>query len=167
MLPLARVLTLGLLSLAIAACTTPPAPEGGMTSLDSGEEAAGPMQGDASSMMDTLLAGNVSPKVQRSSTADQVALADHLTASGATVYTAYWCHACSIQKELFGKEAVASLDVVECAADGQDSQSELCDTKGVVGYPTWEIKGVLQDGGVKGMGELADLSGYEGDRDWP
>ncbi|TGG94511.1 MAG: vitamin K epoxide reductase family protein [Aphanocapsa feldmannii 277cV] len=113
------------------------------------------------------LPGKASPEVQRSSTADQVALADHLTDSGATVYTAYWCHACSVQKELFGKQAVASLDVVECAADGQGSQPELCETKGVVGYPTWEIKGVLQDSGVKQMDELADLSGYQGDRSWP
>jgi glutaredoxin len=77
------------------------------------------------------------------------------------MYTAYWCPHCHEQKELFGKEASAKLGLVECAADGQNSQKPLCDTKAIEGFPSWEINGKL-DSGVKSLAELARLSGYSG-----
>ena len=93
------------------------------------------------------------------STPSTLALADKLTASGAVMYTAYWCPHCHEQKELFGKEATARLKVVECAPDGQNSQAELCQTKKIDGYPTWEINGTL-DSGVKPLQKLANLVGF-------
>ena len=54
-----------------------------------------------------------------------VALAEHLTAKGAVIYTAYWCPHCHEQKELFGKEATAKLKIVECAPDGHNNQAEI------------------------------------------
>ena len=87
-----------------------------------------------------------------------VALAEQLTASGAVMYTAYWCPHCHEQKELFGKEATAKLKLIECAPDGQNSQAELCKTKNIEGYPTWEINGQL-DSGVKPLQKLADQVG--------
>jgi len=99
--------------------------------------------------------------VQSSSRPGAVALADHLTASGAVMYSAYWCPHCHEQKELFGKEATARLKVVECAPDGQNSQAALCQSKKVQGYPSWEINGSL-DSGVKPLQELARRSGYKG-----
>ena len=65
----------------------------------------------------------------------KLALADHLTASGAVMYSAYWCPHCHEQKELFGKEAAKALKVVECAPDGQDNQVDLCRSKGLEDFP--------------------------------
>ncbi|MEB3322706.1 MAG: vitamin K epoxide reductase family protein [Synechococcaceae cyanobacterium] len=99
--------------------------------------------------------------VEAASTPATIALADHLTSTGAVMYSAYWCPHCHEQKELFGKEATARLKIVECAPDGRDSQAELCEAKGVKGFPTWELAGRL-DSGVKSLAQLAGLSGYRG-----
>lgn len=100
--------------------------------------------------------------VTSASTPATLALADHLTASGAVMYSAYWCPHCHDQKQLFGKEAAAKLKIVECAPDGRDSQADLCAAKRIEGFPTWEIEGKL-DSGQKSLAQLAELSGYEGD----
>ena len=92
-----------------------------------------------------------------------VALAEHLTAKGAVIYTAYWCPHCHEQKELFGRQATAKLTVIECAPDGVGAQVELCKSRRIEGFPTWEINGKLSSG-VKPLNQLADLSGYEGPR---
>jgi uncharacterized membrane protein/glutaredoxin len=95
------------------------------------------------------------------STAEGIALAEHLSRSGAVMYSAWWCPHCHDQKQLFGKEAAARLTVIECAADGRNSQKALCDSKKLEGFPTWEINGAL-DPGVKSLQQLASLSGYQG-----
>jgi glutaredoxin len=77
------------------------------------------------------------------------------------MYSAYWCPHCHDQKQLFGKEAAARLTVIECAPDGRDSQTSLCESRKIQGYPTWEINGQL-DSGVKTLQELALRSGFEG-----
>ena len=99
--------------------------------------------------------------VRSDSSPAAIALAEHLTAVGARMYTAYWCPHCHEQKELFGRQATAKLQVIECAPDGRNSQKELCDAKKIDGYPTWEINGKL-DSGVKPLPKLAELSGYSG-----
>ncbi|KEF40703.1 MAG: thioredoxin [Cyanobium sp. CACIAM 14] len=99
--------------------------------------------------------------VTSASTPATLALADHLTAIGAVMYTAYWCPHCHDQKELFGKEAIARLKIVECAPDGRNSQADLCAKKKIEGYPTWEINGRL-DSGQKSLAQLAAMSGYKG-----
>ena len=66
---------------------------------------------------------------------------------------------------MFGKEAVEALTVIECAPDGQNNQAELCKSKGVQGFPSWEIDGKV-DSGVKPLETLAELSGYEGNTDF-
>jgi len=103
----------------------------------------------------------VPPVVETASSPEAIGLADHLTRIGAVMYTAYWCPHCHEQKELFGKEAATKLTLVECAADGQNSQKALCDTKKIEGFPSWEINGKL-DSGVKSLAQLAQLSGYTG-----
>jgi glutaredoxin len=105
----------------------------------------------------------MAPPVRAESSPAKVQLAKHLTQSGAKIYTAYWCPHCHDQKELFGKEAAAELTIIECAPDGRNSQAALCKQKGVQGYPTWEIKGVI-DSGVKPLEQLALLSVYKGSR---
>ena len=107
----------------------------------------------------------VAPLVTTKSTPASIALAEHLTSSGAVMYSAYWCPHCHEQKELFGKEASDQLKVVECAPDGENNQADLCRSKGLEGFPSWEINGSI-DSGVKGLDALAELSGYEGDTDF-
>jgi uncharacterized membrane protein/glutaredoxin len=103
----------------------------------------------------------VPPAVIASSTPEAIALAEHLSGSGAAMYSAYWCPHCHEQKELFGKQATAKLKVIECAPDGRNSQKALCDSKKIEGFPTWEIDGKL-DVGVKPLAKLAQLSGFRG-----
>lgn len=96
----------------------------------------------------------------------ELALAEHLTQSGATMYAAYWCPHCFNQKQLFGKEAVSRLNYVECAEDGKGAQPGLCKAEGVQGYPTWKINGQALPIGAKTLQELADVSGYQGPRNF-
>ena len=112
---------------------------------------------------DASLGQGVPPAVVAESSPAKLALAEHLSASGARMYSAYWCPHCHEQKELFGKQATAKLTVIECAPDGRDSQKALCDAKKIEGFPSWEINGQL-DSGVKPLQKLADLSGYKGPR---
>lgn len=99
--------------------------------------------------------------VTTTSTPGAIALAEHLTAKGIVMYSAWWCPHCHEQKQLFGKEATARLTVIECAPDGRNSQKELCDTKAIEGFPSWEIDGRL-DSGVKPLQRLKELSGFQG-----
>lgn len=110
-------------------------------------------------------AGKSAPLVLSESSPAKLALAEHLTRTGAAIYTAYWCPHCHEQQELFGRQAAARLKVIECAADGRNSQTALCEQKKVQGFPSWEINGTL-DSGVKPLKVLADLSGYTGPRDF-
>ena len=103
----------------------------------------------------------MAPPVTAPSSPAAIALAKHLTAKGAVIYTAYWCPHCHEQKELFGKEATAELNVVECAPDGRNSKAELCKAKRISGFPSWEINGTI-DSGVKPLAKLAAMSGYKG-----
>ena len=107
----------------------------------------------------------VAPLVTSESSPAAVALADHLTSTGAVMYSAYWCPHCHEQKELFGKEGAAKLQVVECAADGENNQADLCRSKGLEGFPSWEIKGSIKSG-VQSLPSLAERSGFKGDPDF-
>ena len=111
--------------------------------------------------------GRHPPVITTTSNDTQIALAEHLSASGAVIYTAYWCPACRVQKELFGKEAAKKLAIVECAQDGYNAQPRLCEAKGIRSYPTWEIDGALIAPGIKDPDVLADVSGYAGERLFP
>lgn len=85
-------------------------------------------------------------------------LAQHLAATDGVMYGAYWCPHCADQKAMFDA-AVDQMPYVECAADGDNPQPELCEQKGIKGYPTWEIDGQLYPG-VQSLDQLADLSGF-------
>ena len=104
----------------------------------------------------------VAPLVTTESSPATLALAEHLTGTGAVMYSAYWCPHCHEQKELFGKEASDKLKVVECAADGQNNQADLCRSKGLQGFPSWEINGSIESG-VASLETLAERSGYKDD----
>ena len=98
--------------------------------------------------------------VTSKSTKESIELAKFLKENGVVKYSAYWCPNCINQSELFGKEAYKELNVVECAKDGKNSQTQLCIDKKIQGFPTWEINGNLILG-VKTLKELSKLTGYE------
>lgn len=95
----------------------------------------------------------------------QVALAEHLTGSGAKMYGAYWCGHCKTQKDLFGAAAVKKMPYIECDPNGENPQPDLCEAAKVQSYPTWEIKGQSYSG-VQKLETLAELSGYTGSQDF-
>ena len=105
------------------------------------------------------------PAVIAISSPEKIKLAEHLTNEGAVMYNAYWCPHCHDQKEMFGKEASSKLNLVECAKDGFNNKRELCESKGITGFPSWEINGSI-DSGVKTLRELAELSNYQNSEDF-
>jgi glutaredoxin len=109
--------------------------------------------------------GEAPPPVTTTSGPSEIALAQHLSKTGAKVYSAYWCPHCHEQKELFGQQAAAQLPYVECDPAGQNTQSDLCKTKEIKGYPTWEINGQMYSG-AQSLQKLAELSGYQGPQDF-
>ncbi|MGC1394460.1 MAG: hypothetical protein WA828_09300 [Coleofasciculaceae cyanobacterium] len=94
-----------------------------------------------------------------------MALAKHLKQLDAKFYGAFWCPYCTRQKKMFGEQAFRQINYIECDARGNNPQPKLCIKAGISGYPTWEIKG-KQYRGMKTLKELADLSGYQGDRNF-
>ena len=111
--------------------------------------------------------GIVAPAVTTTSGPAELALVRHLREIGAKEYGAYWCPHCHDQKMLFGKEAAALIDYIECDPRGQNSRAEICQAAGanIKGFPTWEIKGQFYSG-TQSLEKLADLSGYTGPRNF-
>ena len=99
-------------------------------------------------------------KVTSESTKETINFAKYLKDSGVIKYSAYWCPNCLNQSELFGKQAYKELNVVECANDGKNSQTQLCIDKKIKGFPSWEINGRIILG-VLTLEELSTLTGYE------
>ena len=61
---------------------------------------------------------------------------------------------------LVSKLAYRELNVVECARDGINNQTQLCIDKKIKGFPTWEINGKLILG-VLSLKELSRLTGFK------
>ena len=99
-------------------------------------------------------------KVTSESTNESIEFAKYLNDNGVVKYSAYWCPNCLNQSELFGKQAYKELNVVECARDGKNSQTQLCIDKKIQGFPSWEINGKIIIG-VKTLKELSKLTGYK------
>ncbi|WP_404790098.1 vitamin K epoxide reductase family protein [Altericista sp. CCNU0014] len=117
-------------------------------------------------------AGKVFYSVTEDSGPAEIALAKHLKATNAKMYSVYWCSHCATQKKAFGIQALADLPYLECDAGGKNPQVEACQTglgnaakqfgdPKKVGYPTWEINGKYFSG-QQPLPELAKLSGYKG-----
>ena len=118
--------------------------------------------------------GNTGPAVVNTSSPAEVELAKHLKQTGAKMYGAYWCPHCHDQKELFGKEAAAIYPYVECAPDGVNSKTAVCQeiapkiekqTGQSFGFPTWEVNGQYLTG-TQQLTDLATKSGYQGPRNF-
>ena len=95
----------------------------------------------------------------------EIALAQHLTDTGAIFYGAWWCPHCQDQKQLFGKEAAKNIPYTECSTPEGQGQTSVCQEAEITGYPTWEINGERLSG-TQSLETLAQLSGYEGENDF-
>jgi uncharacterized membrane protein/glutaredoxin len=111
--------------------------------------------------------GEAALPITTTSGPSEIALAQHLRSIGAKMYSAYWCPHCHDQKQLFGRQAFRNINYVECDPAGQNSQAQLCqdNAQNITGYPTWEIKGQYYNG-TKTLTQLADLSSYQGSRNF-
>jgi hypothetical protein len=106
------------------------------------------------------------PKATSPSTAmPEVALATHLKQVGAKFYGTYWCTYCNKQKQIFGSPAFSKINYIECDPNGKNPRPELCIKANISSYPTWEIKGQLYRG-MQSLQQLAEISGYQGDRNF-
>ena len=104
----------------------------------------------------------IAPKVTTKSSSQKINFAKFLSKNKIFMYSAYWCSHCYDQKQLFGKEAVKELTIIECAKDGKDSQTDLCVKKEIKGFPSWEIKGEIYSG-VQDLNDLAIMTEFKGD----
>jgi len=104
----------------------------------------------------------VSPQITTVSSLEKINFAKYLNDNNIVMYSAYWCPHCNDQKQLFGKKAVEELIVVECAKDGKNNQYKLCQTKGIEGFPSWEINNQIYSGTMS-LNELAEMTNYDGD----
>jgi uncharacterized membrane protein/glutaredoxin len=104
-------------------------------------------------------------EITTTATPDAIALAKHLSASGATMYGAYWCSHCHDQKARFGQAAALELPYVECDAKGINSQAEQCRAAKIDSYPTWIVNGEVLSG-TQDLADLAEASGYNGPRNF-
>lgn len=91
----------------------------------------------------------------------ETALAEHLVASGAVFYGAFWCSYCQTQKSLFGAIAATKLPYIECDKNGDNPQRQLCIDKNIKIFPTWVINGKYVVG-THELKEIAELTGYKG-----
>lgn len=96
----------------------------------------------------------------------KMALAMHLKQAGAKMYGTYWCSVCNWQREQFGEAAFSQITYVECDPKGANPQLHLCNQANISAYPTWEINGRLFSPGGYPLQELANLSGYQGPRNF-
>ncbi len=94
-----------------------------------------------------------------------LALAQHLSNSGAVMYGAYWCPHCQDQKKLFGIEGAMSIPYVECDASGPNAEPQKCRAAGIDGFPTWKIEEQTLSG-TQTLEDLAEASGYQGSREF-
>jgi uncharacterized membrane protein len=118
--------------------------------------------------------GNVFFGITTPSGDAETQLAAHLKSIGATMYGSYWCPHCCEQKQLFGQTAMKDINYIECAADGPNSQADVCAaivpevekaTGEKFGFPTWKINGQYHSG-RKPLTELAQISEYKGPQDF-
>lgn len=105
------------------------------------------------------------PPITTTSGQDEMALAAHLQSLKVKMYGVYWCLYCHAQQELFGKEAFAAIEYIECDPKGKNAQPNLCRAANITGYPTWEINGQFYRG-MQFLDELANASAYRGSRNF-
>ena len=53
------------------------------------------------------------------------------------------------------------MEYIECEADGENAQPQVCQAAGIQSYPSWEIDSKVEPGRLS-LEELAAVSNYEG-----
>ena len=89
---------------------------------------------------------------------DAIGLAQYLTDVGAKVYGAFWCSACKVQKDVFGK-AWQYAPYVECS-DTNGEELKVCKVEKIESYPTWVFPDGTRHIGVLSLKELAEASNF-------
>lgn len=133
----------GASALAASAAAGPSAPPSGATVLAIGQDAT--------------TTPTLGPAMQPS-TAEQVALVEHLRRQGVLFYGAWWCPACFKQKNLFGQQAGNQLPYVEC--EKTEEQRERCERANIQAYPTW-VMGTQRLEGIQTLQRLGEWSGFQ------
>ena len=94
------------------------------------------------------------------STPEAIALVDHLNKSGAQFFGSWRCPACFRQMSLFGKQAGAELNYIECGKPEQlPEQYERCQAAQIRAVPTWTLPNSERREGVQQLKTLAEWSG--------
>lgn len=117
----------------------------------------------ATPSVNSSAAGKAGPPITTKSGESEIGLAKHLTQIGAKMYGAFWCPHCHDQKQLFGKQAFALVDYVECDPEGKNPRPQMCVDAQIKGYPSWEINGQIYSG-TQSLDKLASVSNYTGPR---
>ena len=100
------------------------------------------------------------PKPATESTAQTIKLAEQLNTVGARFFGAHWCPACKEQMKLFGKQAGANLNYVECGLpDKYPDQLRQCRDENIRSIPTWTRPGSPRIQGVQSINTLERWSG--------
>jgi hypothetical protein len=82
-----------------------------------------------------------------------------LSDKGAVFYGAFWCDHCREQKEMFGA-AFEHVRYVECGVIGNPrAQTQVCSTKEIKSYPTWEFADGERRKGIQPFAALAEKTG--------
>ena len=100
------------------------------------------------------------PEPATESTAQTMQLANQLNQVGARFFGAHWCPACKEQMKLFGKQAGANLNYVECGLpDKYPDQLRQCRDENIRSIPTWTRPGSTRLQGVQSINTLERWSG--------
>ena len=100
------------------------------------------------------------PEPATESTAQTIKLAEQLNTVGARFFGAHWCPACKEQMKLFGKQAGAILNYVECGLpDKYPDQLRQCRDENIRSIPTWTRPGSTRLQGVQSINTLERWSG--------
>ncbi|MFA6364919.1 MAG: thioredoxin domain-containing protein [Candidatus Paceibacterota bacterium] len=92
----------------------------------------------------------------KKSSVNLVPFAQCLAEKKVTMYGAYWCSHCKAQKALFG-DAFTYVPYVECT-----EKTELCQAKGIEGFPTWIVPSNSGDKKLPGEQSLETLAKESG-----
>lgn len=95
-----------------------------------------------------------------SEAAQNEAIAQCLTESGAKMFGAFWCPHCDAQKRMFG-DAFEHIDYVECSLPDRSAQTQVCIDERIQAYPTWEFADGSRREGEMQPEQLAYLAGCE------
>ena len=102
------------------------------------------------------------PEPATESTEQTIKLAEQLNTVGARFFGAHWCPACKEQMKLFGKQAGANLNYVECGLpDKYPDQLRQCRDENIRSIPTWTRPGATRLQGVQSINTLERWSGLK------